>query len=177
MRSIRGLARCCGIITCVLNSSPSFAESDSKTVRASATILPRLELSVSPETGEGIVFGVIEQPAPGSEAARSVSVRLNVFSNLGHPYQVTQAIRRPLTNADGQRIPEGQFRVTTRDAGLGVLGVEQPTPLTPGLPTTLYTSNERGKSDRFSADYTLTVTPETPAGDFDTEILYTVTSL
>ena len=177
MRSIRGVAWSCGLISYVLSASPSFAESDSKTVQVSATILPRLELSVSPETGEGIVFGAIEQPAPGSEASRSVSVHLNVFSNLGHPYQVTQAIRRPLTNADGQRIPERQFRVSTRDAGLGVLGVEHPTPLTPGVPTTLYTSNERGKSDRFSADYTLTVTPETPAGDFGTEILYTVTSL
>ena len=153
------------------------AESDSKTVRVSCTILPRLELSVTPETGESIAFGAIEQPAPGQATVRSTAVKLNVFSNLGHPYHVTQTVRQPLATSEGIAIPDDQFQMVTQDAARGQLGAPQPTPIMPGIPTTLYRSDERGKSDAFSARYTLTVTSETPAGEFDTEIVYTVTSL
>jgi len=162
---------------CLLAASPSFAESDSKTVRVSATILPRLELSVQPETGQDLIFSAVEQPAPGDERSQSVTVHLNVFSNLGRPYQVTQLVRHPLTSGDGQTIPDDQFQVSARGAGLGQVEADRPVPVLPGIDTPLYTSNERGKSDRFSADYILTVTPQTPAGEYDTEIVYTVTSL
>jgi hypothetical protein len=165
------------LIALLITPAATFAESDSKTVQVSCTILPRLELSVTPETGGQIAFGAIEQPAPGDAASRSIRVALNVFSNLDRPYQVTQMIRRPLANPEGLAIAEEQFRVTTAGASRGQLDALQPTPLLPGIPTTLYTSDERGKSDAFSADYTLTVTPQTPAGEFGTEIVYTVTSL
>ena len=153
------------------------AESDSKTVQVTATILPRLELSVSPETGQTIAFGPITQPADGMTAARSVKVNVNVFSNLDRPYQVTQLVRQPLSSARGSTIPEGQLLVSARDAARGQLGPVQPTAIVTGAATTLYRSDGRGKSDAFSADYTLRVTPDTPAGDFQTEIVYTVTSL
>ena len=162
---------------CLISPATSSAESDSKTVRVSATILPRLELSVTPETGQEIAFGAIEQSPRGESVERSVKVHVNVFSNLDHPYHVTQTVRRDLTNADGRVIPEQQFHLTTRDAVRGSLGAPAPVAVVAGAVTTLYTSDERGKSDAFSADYGLTVTPETPAGDFDTEIVYTVTSL
>jgi hypothetical protein len=158
-------------------ASPLFAESDSKTVPVTATILPRLELSVTPETGDAIAFGAVTQPAPGAEDSRSVRVAVNVFSNLDRPYHVTQMIRRPLSNVDGAAIPDPQFLVSASDAGRGHAGPVRPTAMIPGRATTLYTSDQRGKSDAFKADYTLTVTPETPAGDFSTEIVYTVTSL
>ena len=152
------------------------AESDSKTVQVTATILPRLELTVTPETGQTIAFGAVTQPADGA-AARSVKVSVNVFSNLDRPYQVTQLVRQPLSSARGSTIPEGQLLVRARDAARGQLGPVQPIAVVAGTPTTLYRSDSRGKSDAFSADYTLHVTPETPAGDFQTEIVYTVTSL
>ena len=177
MRTLSWVTRCGLVVTGLIGVTPAFAESDSKTVQVSATILPRLELSVTPETGEGITFGVVQQPAPGEEATQSVKVSVNVFSNLGHPYHVTQLIRRPLTSPDGLVIADGQFLVTTRDAALGELGAPQAIPITPGNSMTLYTSNDRGKSDAFAADYTLVVTPQTPAGEFNTQIVYTVTSL
>ena len=158
-------------------ASPLFAESDSKTVQVSATILPRLELSVTPETGESIAFGAMTQPAMGDEDSRSVRVAVNVFSNLDRPYHITQLVRHPLSSTGGSTIPEPQFLVTAHDASRGQVGPIQPTAIVPGRATTLYTSDERGKSDAFQAEYTLTVTPETSAGDFTTEIVYTVTSL
>lgn len=153
------------------------AESDSKTIQVSATILPRLELSITPETGSGIAFGAIEQPTRGTDTSRSVAVNVGIFSNLGHPYQVTQMVRHPLRSPAGALIPDEQWTVVTHDAARGVVGMPQPTAVRSGIPTTLYTSNDIGKSDAFLADYTLRVTPTTPAGDFDTEIVYTVTSL
>ena len=164
-------------LACVIGAPLSFSESDSKVVRVSATILPRLELSISPNTGESIAFGELEQPAPGDTRSRSVTVTVNVFSNLGHPYQVTQLVRQPMTNPQGHLIPDEQFRITTLGTARGSLGAMDATPITPGASTTLYTSDDRGKSDTFLAEYTLTVTPQTPAGDFNTEVLYTVTSL
>lgn len=154
-----------------------FAESDSKTVQVTATILPRLELTVTPETGEAIAFGAITQPTPGGATERSVNVSVNVFSNLDRPYHVTQLVRQPLSSASGSTIPDGQFLVSARDASRGQLGPVQPMAVVPGAATTLYISDSRGKSDAFLANYTLQVTPETPAGDFQTEIVYTVTSL
>lgn len=161
----------------LLGSVRAAAESDAQTVQVTCTILPRLELSVTPDTGDQIAFGVLEQPAPGEATTRSLKVRLNVFSNLGRPYHITQMIRRPLTNAEGLAIQDDQLRVVTAGSARGQLGAAQPVALVPGVAATLYTSDERGKSDAFSADYTLTVTPQTPAGEFGTEIVYTVTSL
>ena len=163
----------CGVV-----STPIVcAESDSKTVQVSATILPRLELSITPETGSGIAFGAIEQPVRGTETTRSVAVNVGIFSNLGHPYHVTQMVRHPLRNPAGASIPEAQWTVVTHEAARGMVGAPEPTIVRSGIPTTLYLSNDIGKSDAFLADYTLRVTPTTPAGDFDTEIVYTVTSL
>ena len=165
------------VVAALAIAPPLFAESDSKTVQVTATILPRLELTVTPETGETIAFGAVTQPAPGGEDSRSVRVAVNVFSNLDRPYHVTQLVRRPLANREGSAISDPQFLVSAHDAGRGRASPVRPTAMIPGRATTLYTSDERGKSDAFKADYTLTVTPETPAGDFATEIVYTVTSL
>ena len=165
------------VVAALAIAPPLFAESDSKTVPVTATILPRLELTVTPETGDAIAFGAITQPAPGDEDSRSVRVAVNVFSNLDRPYHVTQMIRRPLVNGEGSAIPDPHFLVSAHDAARGQAGPVRPTAMIPGRAITLYTSDERGKSDAFKADYTLTVTPETPAGDFATEIVYTVTSL
>ena len=165
------------VLSALIGAHCAFAESVSKSVRVSATILPRLEISVTPETGSDISFGAIEQPAPGDTAGRSVKVNVGVFSNLGHPYQITQTVRQPLISTDGARIPDEQFVVSTRDATQGSLAAPQPVAVSPGTTTTLYTSNGRGKSDSFIADYSLRVTPQTPAGDFTTEIVYSVTSL
>lgn len=173
-------ARYTGILAAALSlivSPVAFAETQSKTVQVTATILPRLELSVEPATGPTIAFGAISQPADGQTAARSVAVSLRVFSNLDRPYHVTQLIRQPLTNTQGSAIPHEQFLLATRDASRGQLRVPQPISFVPGVPITLYESDARGKSDAFTAEYHLAVTPATPAGDFETTILYTVTSL
>jgi hypothetical protein len=173
LRRLAGLAP--GLI--LIASGSLFAETDSQTVQVTATILPRLELTVSPETGDAIAFGAIRQPDPAGSAARTVKVSVNVFSNLGRPYHVTQLVRQPLSSRTGAVIPDGQFLVSAQDASRGELGPVRPAAVVPGLSTTLYRSDSRGKSDAFRADYTLNVTSDTPAGDFQTEIVYTVTSL
>lgn len=155
---------------------PVFAESQSHTVQVSATILPRLELSVAPETGSSIAFGAILQPANGDITTKTIAVNLSVFSNLDRPYHVTQTVRQPLSNNNGTDIPDNQFLVSTRNASRGNT-LANALAVIPGENTTLYTSDARGKSDAFVADYSLAVTPATPAGDFATEIVYTVTSL
>lgn len=175
MPSLRALLSCAAVSACLALPGIVRAESESHTVEVSATILPRLELSVIPDTGSGIAFGVLTQPADGTTASRSVNVALNVFSNLGRPYEVTQTLRQPLTNAEGQMMAPEQFRMTTRQAAHGTLAPERS--LVPGVPATLYTSDARGTSDTFLADYSLTATPATPAGTFQSDILYTVTSL
>jgi hypothetical protein len=177
MRRLQWLA---GTLAGVILTTPSlivFAESDSQTVQVTATILPRLELTVTPDTGEAIAFGAIRQPEPGSRASGAVKVSVSVFSNLDRPYHVTQLVRKPLSSATGSAIPEGQLRVSASNANRGAVGPDLPTAMVPGAPLTLYRSDSRGKSDAFRADYTLHVTPDTPAGDFQTEIVYTVTSL
>ena len=166
-----------GCLVSLAGGRPAAAESDSKTIRVSATILPRLELSVTPETGQVLAFGTIEQPAFGRTIDRAVRVNVHTFSNLGRPYHITQLVRHLLTNDEGTTIPAEQFQVLTPGASLGTLGAPHLTPMAPDVPTTLYISNGRGKSDAFLADYTLTVTPTTPAGQFQTEIVYTVLSL
>jgi len=165
------------LLGCLITPSLALAETTSHTVQVTATILPRLELTVTPSTGASIAFGAMTQPAQGEEASRTVAVNVSVFSNLDRPYHVTQVIRHPLTSALGSTIPDEQFLVSTRGAAIGEARVTASTPIVPGEVTTLYTSNARGKSDAFAADYTLEVTPVTPAGDFATAIIYTVTSL
>ena len=177
MRVSRRVLGVAALLTATALCPPLAAETKTHTVQVSATILPRLELSVKPETGADIAFGAIEQPATGQQVSRSVRVSVGVFSNLDRPYHVTQLVRRPLTNAQGETMAVEQFQVTTPPAALGRTAASVPVTIEPGTPTTLYLSNERGKSNSFQADYILTVTPTTPAGDYRTEIVYTVTSL
>ena len=165
------------VVCCAVTPLIASAESESRTVQVSATILPRLELSVTPDTGSTIAFGAVTQPAPGETATHSVAVNLRVFSNLDRPYQVTHMIRRPLTNAAGNTIPDTQFLVATHAGARGELRAPTPAPIIPGIPATLYESNARGNSDTFVANYSLAVTPATPSGNFATEVVYTVTSL
>lgn len=155
----------------------AYAESQSHTVQVSATILPRLELSVTPSTGSAIAFGAIMQPSDGETTVKTVAVNLSVFSNLDRPYHVTQSVRHALANEQGVEIPSGQFLVSGRDSARGEIRVTAPVAITAGESATLYTSDANGKSDAFVADYQLAVTPATPAGNFGTEIVYTVTSL
>lgn len=176
MRTLCQSLVCCSVVA-ISSLSLAYAESQSHAVQVSATILPRLELSVAPSTGSAIAFGAIMQPADGDVATKTVAVNLSVFSNLDRPYAVTQSIRHPLTNEQGIDIPNQQFLVSGRDATRGELGMTTPVAVVAGESATLYTSDAHGKSDAFVADYQLAVTPATPAGNFGTEIVYTVTSL
>ena len=171
-------AACWGLVIAIHGLSlMAYAESQSQTVQVTATILPRLELSVVPATGSSIAFGALLQPTDGDVATKTVAVNLSVFSNLDRPYHVTQSIRHRLINTQGSDIPDSQFLVSARGAARGDIPLSTPAPIIPGESATLYTSDAHGKIDTFTADYHLMVTPATPAGDFATEMVYTVTSL
>lgn len=109
------------------------------------------------------------------------SVILAVTSNLGFRYQIFQEASGPLQTDDGVAIPEGSFRVFTigGSATKGrTLHPEIPVPVTQE-PIVLFTSDELGTSDFFTAGYILDpdqqrLPADQPAGVYTTTITYTV---
>lgn len=112
------------------------------------------------------------------------SVILAVTSNLGFRYQIFQEASGPLQSDDGQTIPEGAFRVFTigGSATKGrTLHPEIPVPVTQE-PIVLFTSDEQGTSDFFTAGYILDplqgrLPQDQAAGIYSTTITYTVAVL
>lgn len=170
-------------IACVLTASaaclvwwpgdrPAEAESASQSIDVVATIRPELSLTVEPETGSRIELGTIDSSPTESRRSRPVHVAVRVFSNLGRPYQVTQQLRTPLANQDGQQLAPEQLLVSQSD---GSPEAGAPRGLA-GAPQVVFASDAKGRSADRSLTYQLQVPPDTAAGDYQGTILMTVTA-
>ena len=129
----------------LLGAAPAFA------------ISPNFSLSVTPyEGGFDLRYGKVG-PATG-RVNKELVLRMN--TGIAKQYRVIQTLLDPLTNAEGQRIPQNNFvlyglRGTNR---FGILNVEQEAPIFLGRQV-LYTSNATGDSDTFTLVYGL-IPPE-----------------
>ncbi len=128
------------------------------------------ELVVTPEIGSGIEFRNLKSREP----PRTSEITLQVKSNLGKPYQVSQRISSLFVNKEGEAIPEGYFKLKTESLDTkGIL--KYPKKESVNLnEMVLLISDEQGSPDTFKVIYELSLPPDLPAGDYSTLITYSI---
>ncbi len=161
-------------IFCLFLAATGQAETRIITTDSKAQISPLLELSISQQGQSELKFGNILPSALETVEAGPISILIEVKSNSGERYQVTQAIGSDLSNAEGETISSQNLRFKTESKSGSPV-----TELTPVSSSSqvIYTSDALGNGDTISAQYILTVPESQAPGDYSGLLTYTVSSL
>lgn len=160
---------------CVSVPEALFAASISQTIRSEATIKVILELAIS-EVGESeLRFGDIQSSSSPTEAG-PLTILINVTSNTGERYQVTQLLNSPLRNAGGDQIDVANLKFKTSSSKSSGTGVSSLTAVSASTQT-IFVSDTLGSSDAISAEYTLTTPAFQAPGNYSAPLTYTVSAL
>ena len=101
-------------------------------------------------------------------------VIIEIKTNLGKPYQVTQNVLSELTNKEGDIIPFKYFTITLESLDTkGNLEISGKQPVRKG-DTILFISDQQGSSDKFKIIYELSTDWKIKAGDYSTRISYSL---
>ena len=156
--------------------SQAFAASKTVTTDARASVGSILELTVSQQGQSELRFGNIMPSALGPQEVGPVVMMIDVKSNSGERYQVTQAVNSSLQNSDGNQIDITNLKFKTASSKSNGTGVDSPAPVSASSQI-IFTSDSQGTSDTITAEYTLTVPSSQAPGDYSTLLTYTVSSL
>ncbi|MCX5694398.1 MAG: hypothetical protein NT014_04640 [Candidatus Omnitrophica bacterium] len=133
------------------------------------------EISVSPQDQRYSIDFMDLKPSDGP---RLNEVLIEVKSNLGRPYQVTQNVLSELVNGNGDKIPVENFLVQTLAANntRGNLKITNKVAVGKGN-LLLFVSDPNGSADKFKITYELTCPPDLRAGNYSSRITYTLTEI
>ena len=134
----------------------------------------KFDLAVKTELGTGMIeFRDLKPTQP----PRTYEVSLEVNTNIAKPYQVTQNVYSELTSKEGEVMPTKYF--TLRTEGLdtkGALKFPQQTEVKKG-DTVLFVSDNKGNPDKFKVIYELTPPRDVKAGNYSTNITYSLSEI
>ncbi|MFH1281658.1 MAG: hypothetical protein ABIH91_02955 [Candidatus Omnitrophota bacterium] len=133
------------------------------------------EISISPQDQRYSIDFVDLKPSAGP---RLNEVLIEVKSNLGRPYQVTQNVLSELVNSKGDKIPAKYFSLQTFavDNTKGNLKIASKIPVEKGN-ALLFISDINGSADRFKVIYELICPVDLMAGNYSSRITYTLTEI
>ena len=154
----------------------TFAETKTVTTSTRASIGSILELTISQAGQSELRFGNIQPSAIDSKETGPVVILIDVKSNTGERYQITQNINSTLENADGNQIDIANLKFKTSSASSSGTGIGSPTAVSTASQV-IFTSDSQGASDSIKAEYTLTIPPAQAPGDYSALLTYTVSSL
>ena len=157
---------------------PNAALAETRTITAdSRALIPSvLELSVSQQGASELRFDKITPSSLGPTQTEPKLISIEVHSNSGEKYQVTQTISSALENATGEIIELENLKFKTTAAKSTGHGVSDFTPVSKGSQT-IFTSDEQGSSESVSSEYQLTIPPSQAPGDYSALLTYTVSSV
>jgi hypothetical protein len=148
-------------------------------------ISPIFDLIITPELGGMIKFRNIK---PSSQPKVSASEAIiEVKSNIGKKYQVSQKAFSELVNKEGKVIPTEYFTIRTEpidntdiNEGIGkikgVLKLPKNTPVSKE-DTGVFISDEKGSPDKFKVIYELNVPLDVGPGDYTANVVYSISEL
>jgi hypothetical protein len=156
--------------------STSQAESKTITVDSKALILPVLELTLTQQGTRELRFGEIAPSGFGPTEAEPKLIAIDVLSNSGEKYQVTQALSGALQNAEGAVIELGNLKFkTTAPKSTG--SVVPDFTAVSDKSQTIFTSDEQGNSASIFAEYRLSIPSTQAPGDYSALLTYTVSAV
>lgn len=162
------------LFVAVLCPETAHSAQKSVTVNVSATILPLFQIEVGGPANGNIEFGVIQKDPDGDVTIQAKEVVITTQSNLRTPYIITQSLSTPLANENGVGVPAGALRVSAQNnksGGSASQNVEVGTDS-----SVLFRSDNNGQGDTISANYTLRVPPVQEAGEYRSQLVYTLTT-
>lgn len=133
------------------------------------------EISISPQDQRYSIDFANLKPSDGP---RLNEVLIEVKSNLGRPYQVTQNVLSELVSGDGEKIPSKYFSLQTFsvDNTKGSLKIASKIPVEKGN-VLLFVSDINGSADKFKVVYELICPVDLRAGSYSSRITYTLTEI
>ncbi|MCM8796202.1 MAG: hypothetical protein NC928_05930 [Candidatus Omnitrophica bacterium] len=145
------------------------------------TPLGTLELEVENERIFDLVItaqdqkGMIEfRDLKPRDLPKTSEVIIEVKSNIGKQYQVSQNVLSDLTDKEGNVIPAKYFKLRMEDIDTkGTLKFLQAEEVKKG-DTVLFISDNKGSGDKFKLIYELTCPKDLKAGDYSTRITYSL---
>lgn len=112
-----------------------------------------------------------------TEPPRITEVLVEVVSNTGKRYQVSQDVYSELTNKEGVKIPKQYFTMRTQSMdSKGALKFSTKQEVEKGNGV-LYISDNHGSADKFKVVYELECPKDINAGDYSTRIAYTLSEI
>ena len=112
-----------------------------------------------------------------TEPPKKSEVVLEVKTNIGKPYQVTQNIAADLTNQEGKLIPGRYFTMYTESLDTrGKLNFNEKQEVSKET-SVLFVSDSQGSADKFKVIYELACPQEAGAGDYGTNVTYSLTEI
>jgi hypothetical protein len=135
---------------------------------------PRIfDLVVSSDTGGLVQFRDIKP----LQLPKKSEVTINVNSNIGKKYQVSQKVNSDLTNKEGDVIQEKNFTLTLESLSTkGQFKVADKSAVSKGE-SLLMVSDSVGSSDKFKINYELSLPADYRAGDYSTRITYSLSEI
>ena len=164
------------LVSLSVRLSPAFAETKTVTTNTSASVGSILELTISQAGQSELRFGNIQPSAIDTKETGPVVIVIDVKSNTGERYQVTQNITSALANSNGDQIDIANLKFKTSSASSSGTAVNSPIAVSTASQI-IFTSDSQGASDTIKAEYTLTIPPAQASGDYSALLTYTVSSL
>ncbi|MEW6075372.1 MAG: hypothetical protein AB1530_03595 [Candidatus Omnitrophota bacterium] len=136
--------------------------------------VPRIfDLVIKPASGGLIQFRNVKPLEPPQKS----EVEIEIHSNVGKKYQMTQKVISELTDKEGHVIADKFFTIQMEDARTkGQLKIPEKTPVTRG-DTVLFVSDNKGSPDAFKLVYELQLPLDYRAGDYSTRIVYSLSEI
>ncbi len=133
------------------------------------------EVSISPQDQR---YSITFDNLKSSDGPRTSEVLIEVKSNTGRRYQVTQDVLQELTSLEGGKIPAKYFSMRTlaTDKTKGNLKLKDKAAVEKGS-ALLFVSDNNGSADSFKVFYELISPPDLRAGNYSSRITYTLTEL
>ncbi len=133
------------------------------------------EISISPQDQRYSIDFADLKPSDGP---RLNEVLIEVKSNLGRPYQVTQNVLSELVNSNGDKIPAKYFSLQTLSVNdtKGNLKIGSKIPVEKDN-VLLFVSDPNGAADKFKVVYELICPADLKTGSYSSQITYTLTEI
>jgi len=131
------------------------------------------DLIVTPQQPSGIQF----QDVQLGQRPRSSEILVEIKSNVGRQYQVSQQLPVQLSSNGGASVPPRYFTLRLEDTGTkGLLKFPKPTEVKTG-DMVLFISDKDGSPDKFKVIYEFSADASVPAGNYVGQIVYTISEL
>jgi len=148
------------------------AELAKKTLDVEFNIAPVFDIHIYSQGIEGVALNFGDVSFKGGPV--TCENEIYVETNMGKPYKIVQRVASPLVNEKGDKVPMEDFVMKVKDVESDEAPrsyLQEFVPVKEGE-NTIFSSGLLGASVHLKVEYRLTMTPESKAGNYNSQIGY-----